>query len=191
MKLLSTVLIPLALVGVLAWNAVADHQPRGGGAAAGASSAPNRCHALGTGLLVLPDPRCTPGRTNPEVTPATIGRTICKPGWTRTVRPPESVTEPIKRRMIRLYGYYASHRLSSYELDHLIPLELGGAPNDTRNLWPEVDYAGVPSQTYYRNPKDRLERVLNRRVCAGRMSLARARAMIATDWVAAYRRYVR
>jgi hypothetical protein len=107
------------------------------------------------------------------------------------VRPPESVTEPIKRRMIRLYGYYAGHRLSSYELDHLIPLELGGAPNDTGNLWPEVDYAGVPSQTYYRNPKDRLERVLNRRVCAGRMSLARARAMIATDWIAAYRRYVR
>ncbi len=191
MRLLSTVLVPLALVGALAWNAVTDHRARGGDVADTASSAAHHCHARGTGLLVLPDPRCTPGRTNPDVTQATIGRTICIRGWTRTVRPPESVTEPIKRRLIGLYRDYAGSRLPSYELDHLIPLELGGAPSDERNLWPEVDYAGISSQTYYRNPKDRLERILNRRVCAGQMSLARARALIASDWVAAYRRYVR
>jgi hypothetical protein len=30
------------------------------------------------------------------VTPATIGRTICVAGWTARIRPPVSVTNPIK-----------------------------------------------------------------------------------------------
>lgn len=68
----------------------------------------------------------------------------------------------------------------THEYDHLIPLELGGAPNDTRNLWPEP--GGSP------NPKDRLEDRLRREVCARRVSLAAARREIARDWVTAYRR---
>jgi hypothetical protein len=48
------------------------------------------------GFLVLPRADLTPGTTNPAVIPATIGSTICVAGWTATVRPPTSVTNPIK-----------------------------------------------------------------------------------------------
>jgi hypothetical protein len=59
------------------------------------------------------------------------------------------------------------------ELDHLVPLELGGA-NDAANLWPEA--GPVP------NPKDSVEGVLNSAVCDGRISLASAQRAIARDW---------
>ena len=143
------------------------------------------CHARGSGLFELPDPRCTPGALNPAVTQRTIGSTICSSGWTSTVRPPESVTEPEKLANMRSYG--VSGRASGYEYDHLVPLELGGAVNDPRNLWPEPDYPG--DSGYYLNPKDHLERALNRLVCDGQMPLARAQLLIARDWTAAYREY--
>jgi hypothetical protein len=58
-------------------------------------------------------------------------------------------------------------------------LELGGAANDPRNLWPEP--GGSP------NPKDSVENSLHRLVCSGRISLARAQKIIATGWVPYYR----
>jgi hypothetical protein len=119
----------------------------------------------------LPDPVRTPGAVNPGVTQARIDETICRRGWTRTVRPPERYTEALKRRQIREYGYH-DRRLGDYEEDHLIPLELGGAPGG----WGS-----------YR--KDRLENRLRRLVCAGRLPLATARRAIARNWIAAYRKY--
>lgn len=83
-----------------------------------------------------PNPVLTPGAFNPSVTQATIGSTICVSGWTATVRPPASYTTGLKIQQIVQYGYGDTHT-SSYEEDHLIPLELGGAPSDARNLWPE------------------------------------------------------
>ena len=136
------------------------------------------CHARGHGLFSLPDRHCTPGATDRRVTPATIAGTICRRGYTRTVRPPESVTEPEKRSSMRAYGDRGSPR--HFEYDHLIPLELGGAPNDPRNLWPEPGASP--------NRKDRLENLLHRRVCDGAIGLRAAQRDIATDWVAAYRR---
>jgi hypothetical protein len=50
----------------------------------GCPAPPTSCAARGA----LPDPACTPGALNPDVTPATIGATICMSGWTATVRPP-------------------------------------------------------------------------------------------------------
>ncbi|HEX4563207.1 MAG TPA: hypothetical protein VH115_02030 [Solirubrobacteraceae bacterium] len=144
--------------------------------------APGACHARGSGLYSRPDPRCTPGALNPVVTQSTVGATICRPGWTRTVRPDVSITEPEKLASMRAYGERASP--SRFEYDHLVPLELGGAPNDARNLWPEPDYAG--SMGFYRNPKDELENALKRMVCDGRVSLSAAQRAIAGDWVSAY-----
>jgi hypothetical protein len=69
--------------------------------------------------------------------------------------------------------------LSRYEYDHVVPLELGGATNDRRNLWPEP--GGSP------NRKDAVERELNRQV-EGRMTLAHAQRAIASNWVALARR---
>jgi hypothetical protein len=146
---------------------------------------PGFCHARGGGLYVRPDPRCTPGALNPRVTQASIDTTICRSGWTATVRPPESITYPEKRASMAAYGLRGAS--SRYEYDHFVPLELGGAANDARNLWPEPDY---PSREgFYANPKDRLESALRRMVCDGSMSLSRAQGIIAGDWVSAYFRY--
>jgi hypothetical protein len=183
-----------ATIAARGWSAGASSAPSG--LAYGTASAyvlqrqpsPGACRARGGGLYASPDRRCTPGAVSPSVTQATIGSTICLRGWTSTVRPPVSVSEPEKLASMRAYGDGGS--ASAYEYDHLVPLELGGAVNDPRNLWPEPDYPGV-SRSFYLNPKDKLERALNRLVCAGTMSLARAQRLIAADWVAALRTYTR
>jgi hypothetical protein len=54
------------------------------------------------------------------------------------VRPSESITEREKLASMQAYG--DSKRPADYEYDHLVSLELGGAVNDARNLWPEPDY---------------------------------------------------
>jgi hypothetical protein len=143
--------------------------------------APAAAHAAAScsqAHLPLPDPVCTPGATNPDVTQATIGSTICVSGWTATVRPPTSYTNPLKVRQIAAYGY-ADTSTADYEEDHLIPLELGGAPRDPRNLWPEPRYS-VGGGTAA--GKDSVENRLKRMVCAGQTTLAAARHAIATDW---------
>lgn len=133
----------------------------------------------------LPDPARTPGAVDPRVRQTNIDRTICVPGWGKSVRPPERYTESLKRQQIREYGY-ANQYLSAYEEDHLIPLELGGAPRDPRNLWPEPHV--MPSGWGSRR-KDYLENLLHRMVCEGRLPLDVARRAIARNWIAAYRRY--
>lgn len=142
---------------------------------------PSSCQARGSGLHSLPDARCTPGAIDPAVIQANIGTTICADGYTETVRPPESITEPEKGANVAAYG--DGGPLHDYEYDHLVPLELGGARNDPRNLWPEPG----PSP----NPKDELESALRDMVCAGQLSLAAAQQAIASDWMASYRRFVR
>ena len=106
----------------------------------------------------------TPGVLNPAVTQATVGRTICRRGWTRTIRPPTTYTNALKRRGLEQYGLRGPS--SSFQEDHLISLELGGDPSDPRNLWPEP-YPRAADV-------DRIENDLNRRVCAGSLSLAEA-----------------
>ena len=135
----------------------------------------------------LPDPALTPGATNPAITQANIHSTICRRGWTRTVRPPEAYTERLKRAQIRAYGY-RDRRLRDYEEDHLIPLELGGAPASPKNLWPEPHVVEGGWGSYR---KDRLENRLRWLVCRGRLRLATARRRIATNWINVYRRYAR
>jgi hypothetical protein len=108
--------------------------------------------------------RLTPGVLNPDVTQATIRSTICRKGWTRTVRPPVSYTNDLKRRGLHAYGLRGPP--SRFQEDHLISLELGGHPTDPRNLWPEP---------YPRaSAVDRIENELNAQVCSGRLSLADA-----------------
>ena len=132
----------------------------------------------------LPDRHLTPGAINPAVTQANIRATICRRGWTRTVRPLERYTEWLKYQQIREYGY-RDRRARDYEEDHLIPLELGGAPTSPRNLWPEPHFVAGGWGSYR---KDRLENRLHWLVCRGRLRLSTAQRWIATDWIAAYRR---
>jgi hypothetical protein len=138
------------------------------------------CHAADGGSL--PDHVCTAGALDPRVTQVNIATTICKSGYTATVRPPASVTEPIKRERMAAYGITAP--LAMYELDHLIPLELGGA-TVTTNLWPEPLEG---SRGAHR--KDDLENALRQQVCSGAVSLAVAQLAIAANWEDAYQTFV-
>lgn len=162
---------------------------------AGCAAVPSRsvgpvCHYRGSGLFVEPDHRCTPGAISPLVTQPNVYRTICRPGgYTFLVRPPASVTEPQKAASMAAYG--DSESRSRFEYDHLVPLSLGGAPDDGRNLWPEPNYPAVSPGTYVLNPKDDLEARLHDLVCAGELPLPAAQRTIARDWVGAYRSFVR
>lgn len=132
------------------------------------------CHRGGTLTEPTPDPNCTPGAINPAVTQATIDQTICKPGWTSTIRPPASYTNRLKREQITAYGYTDTNP-QHYEEDHEVSLELGGDPRDPRNLWPEPGASP--------NRKDKVENAARDAVCSHRMPLAEAQHDIATDWV--------
>ncbi len=166
--------------------------------AAQAGDAPDIEHQGRTGLVfpeadALPNPRLTPGALNPAVTQANLRETICRPGgYTRSIRPPEAYTERLKREQIREYGYpeqmgREAYRLSNYEEDHLIALSLGGSPNDPRNLWPEPHHVIGGWGSY---AKDRLENKMHTMICRGQISLAQAQQAMATNWVAAYQKYV-
>ncbi|HEY2182586.1 MAG TPA: hypothetical protein VGH18_00295 [Gaiellaceae bacterium] len=113
---------------------------------------------------ILADPARTPGVLNPDVTQANIRSTICRHGWTATIRPPVSYTNALKRRQMRQYG--ETGPLSDYQEDHLISLEMVGNPTDPRNLWPEP---------YPRaSQMDQIENQLNSEICDGQLTLAQA-----------------
>ena len=103
---------------------------------------------------------------NPAVTQATIEQTICSRGWSASVRPSQAYTGRIKHAMCVTE---LSHRCSpGLILDHIIPIEVGGSPDDPANM---------QLQTLADSKaKDALENAARRDVCAHRVSLAAARA---------------
>ncbi|HEX4527086.1 MAG TPA: hypothetical protein VH108_10155 [Gaiellaceae bacterium] len=133
-------------------------------AAAVAATALPRCSGGVKRTVVRASWGLTPGVLNPAVTQATIGATICKHGWTRTVRPPVSYTNALKRQQLAQYRLRGPP--SAFQEDHLISLELGGNPTDPRNLWPEP-YPRAAAV-------DQIENELNHRVCTGSLTLAEA-----------------
>lgn len=139
------------------------------------------------GAAILPDRAVTPGATNPAVNQGDIASTICVSGWTTTVRPPSSYTSDLKLEQLRAgYAYNGDLNPGDYEEDHLIPLELGGAPSDVHNLWPEPSIASTGGS----GEKDQLENKLHSLVCSGQLALTAAQQAIASDWWTAYEQYV-
>ncbi len=130
-----------------------------------------KCHMKG----LLPDSICTPGSTNPNVTQDNILQTICISGFTKTIRPSASLTNRLKAQQMNEYGFTDS--IHAHEEDHLISLELGGAPEDPLNLWPEPGASP--------NAKDKIENHLHAAICAGKIALHEAQVRIVTDWTTA------
>jgi hypothetical protein len=120
----------------------------------------------GSSHAIVADPTRTPGVLNPNVTQANIRSTICKRGWTSTIRPPVSYTDALKRKQMRQYG--ESGPMSAYQEDHLISLEMGGNPTDPRNLWPEP-YPRAAQM-------DQIENQINAEICSGQLTLAQGQA---------------
>jgi hypothetical protein len=100
---------------------------------------------------ILPDPKLTPGDTF-EVT----AQDVCVPGYAKKVR---ALPAWFKRQAYAEYGI-TEYKTGDYEVDHLIPLSLGGS-NSIRKL-----------------------------VCAGQLDLKTAQLEIASNWIEAYQKYV-
>ncbi|MGA8657225.1 MAG: HNH endonuclease signature motif containing protein [Chthoniobacterales bacterium] len=126
--------------------------------------------------LILPDSKLTPG----DMFDVTI-QDICIPGYSRKVR---AVPRALRTQAYRKYGITSANP-GDYQLDHLIPLSLGGS-NSIRNLWPQ-SYLTSPWNAHV---KDVLERRLHNLVCNGKVDLQTAQHEIATDWIKAYEKYI-
>lgn len=157
------------------------------GPSAPVPSASNGHPTTSPGRVVgLPDAKRTPGAINPAVTQENLASTVCQPGWTPTVRPPSAYTSALKLAQILEYGY-ADRDPRHYQEDHLVALELGGAPRDPRNLWPEpIDIILDDGTAIGSGEKDDLEDYLHGRVCAGTMALEDAQRSIAGNWLDAW-----
>jgi hypothetical protein len=104
---------------------------------------------------------------------------VCVSGYSSSVR---NVSTSTKNDVYAEYHIYA-HTTGQYEVDHLIPLELGGS-NDIKNLWPEP---AEPRPGFHE--KDQLENKLHALVCAGSLDLGTTQLAIRTNWWAAYVQY--
>jgi hypothetical protein len=126
-------------------------------------------------LPIRPDPKLTPGAIV-----STDAPTVCQPGYSKSVR---HTSGKLKASIYREYGL--DRAISHFEVDHLISLELGGA-DVAANLWPQ----SYDTATWNAHTKDKLEDRLHALVCAGRLPLEQAQHEIATDWIAAYQKYL-
>ena len=124
---------------------------------------------------IAPDPGLTPGLTN-----SADRRDLCSAGADLSTAP---IHRPVALRIFRSHGISDPPPME-YELDYLIPPELGGAAG-IQNLWPQP-YGGSP---WNARAKDALEDRLVHMMCTGEVPLATAQAEIAGDWVAAYKKY--
>ncbi|MEU1286382.1 hypothetical protein [Kitasatospora sp. NPDC005856] len=147
--------------------------------------APGSCHYRYTAdKQPLPDPACTPGAISPAVSQDNLKDTICKQGgYTSTIRPPSNITGKEKAENAKSYGYTGP--MGDAEYDHLISLQLGGDPNDPRNLWVQPPSPGHVPGKGPNNPKDSVETHLHTAICKGQVTLTAAQQAIATDWTTA------
>lgn len=115
----------------------------------------------------------TPGSVFPGVT----REEVCTSGYTKGVR---DVPVSLKRSIYDEYGVPYPQASGAYEVDHFIPLELGG-DNGKTNLWLEPS---DPKPGFHE--KDAVENYLHKQVCDGFMDLSAAQKAIQTDWYAVY-----
>lgn len=153
---------------------------------------------------MLPDPQATPGATWPGLTQDNMGTTICahyggtcgnSDGWTTSsIRPASSYTTALKVSQLAATGAYSAFAAvwgsatTAYEEDHLIPLAIGGNPTSALNLWPQPYNTG--GATHNSQLKDTLEGHLQDLVCTRVVPLAEAQTLIASNWTAAYAKYI-
>jgi hypothetical protein len=129
----------------------------------------------------IPDPRCTPGGINPSVTVEVLRDRRWR---TRSVRNCDN-SEAQKHVAYRWYEIQKprinSNQNQVCELDHLVPLELGGA-DGLGNIWPQCGPDAVALKERYFKQKDRVENYLAEEVKSGHMELSTAQRGIASGW---------
>ncbi len=117
----------------------------------------------------LPDPACTPGAIQASVTMDPL----CKPDFATPASP---LPQELQDQVFAEYGI-TSPAPGAYEIDHLIPVELGGS-NDIANLWPQP---AEPRPGF--QEKNKVESYMHDQACAGWMTLSQAQDEMAKNWV--------
>jgi hypothetical protein len=140
------------------------------------------CHVRTTASgELLPDPKCTPGAINPTLTETVLKNLAFRTGCVRN----DATSENQKRSTYKWYRIKRPrnnlHLTQTCELDHLIPLYLGGA-DTLDNIWPQCGPKGVALDDRYFKEKDKVEYFLGRQVREGKLDLATAQKGIAKDW---------
>lgn len=146
-------------------------------------------NAQGTGAY--PNPLLTHGAIDRTLTP----EYICS----HSTLERRSVTTVQKKKIFQAYGVPYEDR-AGYEVDHFIPLSLGGvntcirhdgSEDVTCNLWPQPHQKSFPEiAPWGSETKDKLEYRLYRLMCAGQISLQDAQVAITADWEDGYRQHV-
>jgi hypothetical protein len=159
------VCLPLIAVaiGTVWFRSAANRELRASSAWLDAETTPNR--------------NLTPGATRP----VTISE-VCSVAQEEVIA---DVSVSLREKVFQEYGI-ANTRPQDYEIDYLIAPRLGGI-EDIRNLWPEP----YRTREWNAHVKDALEERLHEMVCSGQLDLYRAQHDIATDWIAAYKKYFR
>ena len=139
------------------------------------STTPSTNSNIDTGSAVMPNATLTPG----DVLSTNINQ-ICVSGYAKRTR---NVSTATKNEVYAEYGI-TSRAPEQYEIDHLIPLGIGGS-NDIKNLWPQPT-----DPRPGRLEKDALEDELHKRICDRSLDVRTAQHDVAADWAAAYRKYV-
>lgn len=146
----------------------------------------------------LPDQSITPGVVDNRISNTdicahiwTAGNPPQKGGVLTYSRAARHTSARLKGEAFRRYGIRNPHDKGvSYEVDHRVPLSLGGR-DLIENLWPETRDRSAPDNAWV---KDKLEARLLRLVCHPKpgqlaLPLKAAQAAFLGDWREAYRKY--
>jgi hypothetical protein len=125
--------------------------------------------------IAVPEARLTPGATRPATR-----EDVCRSEPYQSAR---LIPASVRQKVFKSYGL-PNARPDAYEVDYLITPELGGS-DDIRNLWPEP----YSSTVWNAHVKDALEDRLHEMVCDGTLDLGTAQHDIASNWIAAYKKY--
>jgi hypothetical protein len=140
-----------------------------------ANEQPGGCSTQVKNGFPVPDVNCTPGAFNPTVTFAVLQdypnyRTRCNRDLATTA----------EEKFVTYSWYQLNHPGDNEgenqvsELDHLVPLELGGA-DTLDNIWPQCGPDGTELRERYFKLKDKVELYLAAMVKAEKIDLDQAR----------------
>ena len=111
---------------------------------------------------LLPNPKLTPGRI------------------AQSEKDQRGVTVAMEQKVFARYRLPWSRR-AAFKIDHLIPLELGGA-DTIDNLWPQ----SLRARPYGPERKELLTEVLLQRIARKQITLEQAQEQISRDWIDAF-----
>ena len=117
---------------------------------------------------VYPNPTLTPGAVL-----TTDASAICTAGYAASVR---NVSAATKKQVYAEYGVSYPQAAGAYEVDHFVPLEIGGS-NDIKNLWLEP---ASPTPGFHQ--KDQFENFEHDQACKGTINAAEAQSRMVSDW---------